>query len=192
MYFTSPSATRGTLNLGGTAGGKLGFSTGALDSISPTAFIEIEANDTLGQRRSINAQVFNHYGTFTNSAFYHRSALKHAKTTLSNVSGATVTATDLIPAGAFLFGVTTRINTGLGAGNGTTGYAVGTAADPNLWGDVAAITAGTASQSADFTAAGAAGLYIAAESVIITAAGGDFDGTGVIEVVAHYMVTEAD
>jgi hypothetical protein len=132
------------------------------------------------------------YGDRASSTNYQRLAIKSAKTTLSAVSGATVTATSLIPDGAFLIGVTTRVNTALGATNGTTGYAVGTAADPNLWGDVATITEGTVSQSADFTNVAASGLYIAAESVLLTAAGGNFDGTGAIEVCAHYINTEAD
>jgi hypothetical protein len=166
-----------------------------LDTASNSGTGDIEASpgsNTQIQRNGTSAQTRHHYATFTSSSNYHRSAITAAKSTLSNVSGATVTATNLIPDGAFLLGVTTRINTELGATNGTTGYAVGTAADPNLWGDVAAITAGTASKSTDFTATGASGLYIAAESVIITAAGGNFDGTGDIEVVAHYMTTEAD
>jgi hypothetical protein len=151
-----------------------------------------DAAATLALRNSTNAQEFRNYGTFTSTSNYQRSGWKQAKATLSAISGATVTATNLIPDGAFLLGVTTRINTGLGATNGTTGYAVGTAADPNLWGDVAAITAGTASGSTSFTATGASGLYIAAESVILTAAGGNFDGTGEIEVIAHYFICEAD
>lgn len=151
-----------------------------------------DAAGALAMRNGTNGQELRWYGTYTSATSYQRSSIKQAKSTLSAVSGATATAANLIPDGAFLIGVTTRINTGLGAGNGTTGYAVGTAADPNLWGDVAAITAGTASKSTDFTATGASGLYIAAESVILTAAGGNFDGTGEIEVIAHYLITEAD
>lgn len=133
------------------------------------------------------------YSTFVSTSSYQRQAIASAKTTLSGVSGATVTATNLIPAGAFVIGVTTRVNAGLGTTGGTTGYAVGDGFDPNLWGDVVGTAAGTASGSSGFTAAGASGtLYAAAQSVVLTAAGGNFDGTGVIEVCAHYMITEAD
>jgi hypothetical protein len=173
--------------------GSIGFSNGTTPSSGTLdTILARDAANTLAHRNGTSAQTVNNYGTFTSTSSYQRSGWKQAKATLSAVSGASVTATNLIPDGAFLLGVTTRINTGLGATNGTTGYAVGTAADPNLWGDVAAITAGTASGSTSFTATGASGLYIAAESVIITAATGNFDGTGEIEVIAHYFICEAD
>jgi hypothetical protein len=146
----------------------------------------------LEQRDGTNAQTFNNYSTYTSATDYQRSAWKQAKSTLSAVSGASVTATTLIPDGAFLIGVTTRINTTLGVTNGTTGYTVGDGTDPDLWGAVVGTAAGTATKSSDFTAVGACGLYTAAQSVVITATGGNFNGTGAIEVVAHYLTTEAD
>lgn len=131
---------------------------------------------------------------------YHRMALTSAKQTLSAVSGATVATTGgLIPAGAFLMGVTTRVNTALGKTNGTTGYSVGTATDPNLWGDVTAVAAGTASkasaitdQSSGYTASDACGLYLTAQDITLTATGGNFDATGAIEISAFYFLAEAD
>lgn len=132
------------------------------------------------------------YATYSSATSYHRAGLKSAKVTKSAVSGATVTCTGLIPAGAFLIGVTTRVNTALGAGGGTTGYTVGDGSDADLWGAAAAVAAGTQTKSSDFTAAGAAKLYTAAQDVVLTAVGGNFNGTGAIEVVAHYLITEAD
>lgn len=127
-------------------------------------------------------------------------ALTCAKQTLSAVSGATVATTGgLIPAGAFLMGVTTRVNTALGTSNGTTGYSVGNGTDANLWGDVTAVAAGTASkasaiasQSSGYTASDACGLYLAAQDVTLTATGGNFDATGAIEISAFYFLAEAD
>lgn len=148
-----------------------------------------DANDTLAQRRSTNAQEFRVYGTYTSASQYHYVAVKTAKTTLTATAGATITATDLIPDGAFLIGVTTRVNT---TATTATGYTVGDGTDADLWGVASSVAAGTATSSADFTAAAACGLYIAAQSVVITATGGNFDGTGAIEVVAHYLTTVAD
>jgi len=141
--------------------------------------------------RPIGADLINYGPEYASNADYQRSVWKQAKATLSAVSGASVTATNLIPAGAFLLGVTTRINTDLGDTNGTTGYTVGDGTDPDLWGSLTATAAGSATGSADYTDAAAAKLYTSAQSVVITAAGGDFDGTGEIEVVAHYMICEA-
>lgn len=116
--------------------------------------------------------------------------IKQATSLLSAVSGATVTATNLIPDGAFVLGVTTRITTTLGVSNGTTGYAVGDSGDPNRWGDIVGTASGTTSNNTNATA-NFTGAYIAADSVIITAAGGNFDGTGAIRVVVLYIDTTA-
>lgn len=138
----------------------------------------------------------NEFGSGANN--WHRSAWRQAKATLSAVNGATATATNLIPAGALLFGVTTRINTALGTSNGTTGYTVGDGTDSDLWGGVTLVISGAATQPGGggsmtgYTATGAVGvMYTTAQSVVITATGGNFNGTGEIEVVAHYMIVEA-
>ena len=70
--------------------------------------------------------------------------------------------------------------------NGTTGYAVGDAGDPNRWGDIVGTIAGTASNNTNATA-NFSGAYLAADSVVITAATGNFDGTGAIRVAVHYL-----
>ena len=159
-----------------------------------------EDNGVLALRYGTNPHSLRVYSTYTSATGYHRMALTCAKQTLSNVSGATVATTGgLIPAGAFLMGVTTRINTALGTGNSTTGYTVGDGSDADLWGSVTAIAAGTASkaapitsQSSGYTANDACGLYLAAQDVTLTATGGNFDGTGAIEVSAFYFLAEAD
>lgn len=165
----------------------------------PDLLLDRDAAGTLAQRNGSNAQTTNLYATYASATSYHRLATTTARTTLSAVSGATVTASALIPAGANLLGVTTRVNTALGTSNGTTGYAVGTAADPNLWGDVTAVAAGTASkaqaiasQSSGYTADDALGFSVSTRDVVITAAGGNFDGTGAIEIAVYYSLAEAD
>jgi hypothetical protein len=123
-----------------------------------------------------------------------RLSMTCAKQTLSAISGATVATTGgLIPKGAYLIGVTSRINTDLGTSNGTTGYKVGNGSDDDLWGVAAAVTGGTQTQSSDYTAGGASGvLYTSAGEVTLTAVGGNFNGTGAIEVSAFYFLCEAD
>ncbi len=105
----------------------------------------------------------------------------------SAVSGASVTCTGLIPAKCKLIGVSTKVTTALGTGNGTTGYAVGTVADPNQWGDIVGTATTTTSCNADATADPTLAWNASAQDVVLTAAGGNFDGTGAIRVVAHYL-----
>ena len=116
--------------------------------------------------------------------------LKTASTLLSAVSGATVTATSLVPDGAFVLGVTTRITTTLGTSNGTTGYNVGDGTDADRWGAITGTAAGTISTNADATA-NFTGAFTAANNVVLTAVGGNFDGTGAIRVTVVYIDTTA-
>lgn len=109
-----------------------------------------------------------------------------AETELTSVSGASVTASSLIPDGAFLLGVTTRITTALGTTNGTTGYNVGDGSDADRFGVASAVTLGTTTDNTSATAA-FTGSFTSANDVVLTAVGGNFDGTGDIRVIAHYI-----
>ena len=90
-----------------------------------------------------------------------------------------------------VIGVTTKITTALGETGGTTGYAVGTAADPNRWGDVSGVATTVSSDNTDHTST-TIQLFTAANNVVLTAAGGNFDGTGVIHVSIQYLIGQAD
>ncbi len=111
----------------------------------------------------------------------------HSGVVTTDVSGATVTLSNIIPQGSFVLGVVTRVNVALGTGSGTTGYALGTPGDANLWGDIVGTSVGTSSNHEDFTAAGAVAFYPTTEDIVLTAAGGSFNGTGDIRVVISYM-----
>jgi hypothetical protein len=150
-----------------------------------------DANDTLAQRRDGNAQVFNHYGSWTSASRYSRLAIKHATTTVTAAAGATVTATSLIPAKANVLGVNTIVTTALGTGSGTTGYTVGDGTDADRWGAVTGTAIGTDTDGNDATA-DPTGWFTAANNIVITAAGGNFDGTGAIFIDVTYTITEAD
>jgi parallel beta-helix repeat protein len=138
--------------------------------------------------REAGVDFINNGPEYTSSTNYQRSVWKQNKAILTAMSGATVTATDLIPDGALLLGVTARINTTV---TGATGFTIGDTADPDLWGAVVGVAAGKATTAAGFTAANAAGVfYPAAGSVTLTATGGTFTA-GEVELVAHYMTCEA-
>jgi parallel beta-helix repeat protein len=140
--------------------------------------------------RPLDADLANYGIDGYTAANYHRSVWRQRKAVLTATVGATLTATGLIPDGALLFGVTTRINTALGVTGAVKGYTVGTAADPDLWGSLTGTNTTKSTSSKDFTDAAASTLYTAAGDVVITATGGTFDGTGEIEVIAHYMICE--
>lgn len=186
---------------GGTAGLRV-RSNGVMQIAGPLAFASViggtedlfferDAANTKAQRNGTAAQVANHYDTWASATDYHRVALKTARATLSGVTGASVTATNLIPDGAIPVGVTTKVTTGLGTGSGTTGYTVGDGTDVDRWGAVVGTASGTSSDNRDWTAT-TVQAFTAANNVVITASGGNFDGTGVIYVSVQYLIGECD
>lgn len=101
-----------------------------------------------------------------------------------DADGATHTFSNLIPAGCFLLGVGTRITETI---VGATTVEIGDGSDPNLWGASADVLINTTTDYTDYTAAGAVGtLYIAAQSVVVTAVGGAADfSDGTMRIVVH-------
>ena len=108
--------------------------------------------------------------------------LKTVSVLKSGLSGASVTATNLIPAGCFLLGVTVRVTTAI---TGATSFSIGDGSDADRWGATIAVAAGTTTTIANFTANGF-GQFTAANNVVLTANGGDF-ATGAVRVTAHYL-----
>jgi hypothetical protein len=182
----------GALGAGLTSSGVLWFGSGTSGLYSTRdVVLARDAAGTLAQRNGTNAQKTNIYDTFTSSTDYHRVTIATARATLSNVSGASVTATGLIPAGAVVMGVTSKVTTALGTANGTTGYKIGTGADDDRWGAITGTAAGTTSDNRNWTA-GTIECFPSATDVIVTATGGNFNGTGVIYLSVQYMAGEAD
>ncbi len=118
------------------------------------------------------------------------SSIKSAIATVNSVAAATLTATGLIPAGSFLIGLTARITTSFGTSTGLTDFDVGDGTDVDRWANSLGITAGTTMDISDGTAA-TQGSFNAANDVVLTAVGGNFDATGVIELIAHYITLTA-
>lgn len=150
-----------------------------------------DTSNTIGQKNGTSSQTLNHYGTEISASRYSRLAIKHSVSTLASVNGASVTATSLIPAKANVLGVNTVVTVSLGTGGGTTGYTVGDGSDADRWGAVTGTAAGTDTDGNDATA-DPTGWFTAANNVVITAAGGNFNGTGSILIDVSYTITEAD
>jgi len=108
---------------------------------------------------------------------------KTATQELTTLSGATVTATGLIPDGAVDPIVTTRVTAE--PGGSVTHYTVGDGTDPDLWGATAAKTVGTTTGPVDYTAQPNR-VQIGAGNVVLTAVGASFNGTGAIRVTVQY------
>jgi hypothetical protein len=145
------------------------------------------AANILAQRNGTAAQTFRLYSTFTASDNFQRLETTSAITTLSALSGATVTATALIPDGAVVVGVTTRVSTLI---TGATGYQVGTSSDADRWGDITGTAVGTTSDNTNWTS-GTVECFTAATDVVITANGSNFTA-GAIVVTVHYLIGRAD
>lgn len=133
------------------------------------------------------------YGKKTSDTAYQRMGLYATAVQSLTTTGASVSTTTLIiPKYSQLIGVTTRVMTALGTTNGTTGYLIGDGTDADLWGAMTGTAIGTSSDAANYTALNALGPSSVDRTVTLTAAGGDFDGTGVIDVCAFYLRAEAD
>lgn len=177
------------------------FSLGSAYSLSwgsgidPTGtrdtFMFRDAANTVALRNGTNAQTQNWYDTYASSTDYHRVAIKTARATLASVSGATVTATGIIPDGAVVVGVTTKVTVSLGTGGGTTGYNVGDGSDADRWGAITGTAAGTSSDNTNWTA-GTIQAFTSASDIVITAVGGNFNGTGTIYVSVQYLIGQCD
>ncbi len=148
--------------------------------------------NTLAQRNTTNAQESRLYGSYSSATAYQRLTGKTLRQAITAASGATLVSTITVPKFSHLIGVTTRVTTALGTSNGTTGYQVGDGTDPDLWGAVTDTAQGTTSDRRDFTAVAALGPNESDRTITLTAVGGNFDGTGVIEVCAFYLAAEAD
>ena len=115
--------------------------------------------------------------------------IRTASEILSVGSGATVTASNLIPDGVFVIGLTTIIIEELGGS--VTGFGVGDGSDPNRWGDQSATAKNSITENRHWTAGGN-DHSIAAGDVVLTAATANFNGTGKVRVGVSYMIGESD
>ena len=135
------------------------------------------------------------YGSILASTTILRVGTKGAVTTqtgseetLSCAGGgsATLVTSGLIPDGAFLIGITTRITTAL---TGSTGFSTGDGSDVDLYGVQAAATQGSTTKNSDATA-NWANPQLSAGEVTLTFAGGNCTA-GAILVNAHYFTVTA-
>lgn len=113
-------------------------------------------------------------------------SIKHVEVSVNTSAGATVTASNLIPAASLVIGVTARVTTVI---TGPASWQIGDGTTANKWGNALALTAGTTTSIANFLAAAASPTYyLAATNVVLTAVGGGgaFTG-GAVRLTVHYI-----
>lgn len=108
--------------------------------------------------------------------------MQHATAVVSAMSGATVTAASLIPAGSVVIGVTVRVTTLI---EGAASFTIGDGTDADRWGTGIAVAAGTTTTGADSTITSVP-IYAAATSVVLTATGSNFTA-GAVRITVHYI-----
>jgi hypothetical protein len=135
----------------------------------------------IGNTSTTQARLFG--GTFLSTGANGQSTqLGQSTTLLSGLTGATVTATNLIPANSILLGVTARVTTAI---TGATTFDIGDGTTANRFGDDVAIALNTTSQNVIAPA-----LIAAATNVVLTANGSNFTG-GAVRLTAHFMTLVA-
>jgi hypothetical protein len=120
------------------------------------------------------------YGQDANNGY--GSTYRHSVSlAVSGLSGATATATNIIPAGCEIIGVTVEVTTLI---QGATSFSVGDGTDVDRWGSGIAVSAGTFTNSANYNISSPV-YYASATSVVLTAAGSNFTA-GAVNVTVHY------
>lgn len=126
------------------------------------------------------------YAEYTNvGKTYKRGGIRTA-TVAVTTNAVTNTATGLIPAGAIVFGVATRVTTAI---VGATSYSVGDGVDIDRWGAGIPWNNNSLSDNSDWTVA-SIGVFPNGNDVVITAAGGT-PTSGVVNISVFYLTAEA-
>jgi hypothetical protein len=110
-------------------------------------------------------------------------SLKSVSATVPGAAAATITASNLIPAGSFVVGITGRVETTFGGA--VVSMNIGDGSDADRWGAAVATAGDTTWDLSDATAA-AGGWFTTATSVVFT---GDvaFEASGSLDVIVHYF-----
>ena len=102
------------------------------------------------------------------------------------MSGATITASSLIPAGSIVLSVDVRVTTLI---TGATTFDIGDGSDVDRWGKDIAVAANTTTDLTDLTGTSGAiflPIFTAANDVVLTGVGGSFTA-GAVRITVHYL-----
>jgi hypothetical protein len=127
-------------------------------------------------------------GTFkVSGANAQTTNIQQSTVVVTTTAAATATATNLIPAGSMVVGVTCRNTTAVTGDAGFTGYSIGDGSDVDRWGANVNPAINETTDLTDCTITSPA-IYAAATSVVLTQIGGSrFDADKTIRVTVHYL-----
>lgn len=112
--------------------------------------------------------------------------VKMVTTEITGMSGATATASELIPAGSLVIGVACRVTTEI---TGATTFTIGDGSNAEAFGTGIALAAGTTTTLADWVMT-TAPVYASATSIVLTATGSNFTA-GAVRVTVWYITLTA-
>ncbi len=113
-----------------------------------------------------------------------------ATATINGAAAATISATNLIPAGSLLMGVTVRVLTTF-SNTSLTSQTIGDGTTADLFGTGIALTAGTTTTYANQKTTFTPKIYQSAASVVFTGTGASYAANGSVEVVIYYYALTA-
>jgi hypothetical protein len=114
--------------------------------------------------------------------------IRQATAVVTTTAAATATATNLIPAGAFVIGVTTRVTTAVTGDAGFTGINIGDGTDADMFGANVSPLVNATTGLTNSTITAPVINTSAAKSVVLTQVGGStFVAGGVVRVTVHYF-----
>ena len=111
--------------------------------------------------------------------------IREVESTVVGAAAATVSASNLIPAGSTCLGVTVEV-TSTFSNASLTSMNIGDGTDADRWGAAIALVAGTKTTQANFTAGGAI-FYAANTSVVLTGVVANFAANGIAKVKAYLL-----
>lgn len=110
---------------------------------------------------------------------------------LATTSGATVTTTGLIPAGAVVLGHSLRVTTAVTTSSATNTFDSGDSGDADRYGAAIAGAGGTTADESDYTADPAGTWSASGREIILDAAGAETFTAGAVRVTVFYLLTTA-
>lgn len=108
-----------------------------------------------------------------------------AQATVVGAAAATISASNIIPAGSLVLGVTVKV-TSTFSNTSLTSFTIGDGSDADRWGATIALTAGTQTTGANFTGTQPA-FFASATSVVLTGTGANFAANGEAIVRVFYI-----
>jgi hypothetical protein len=164
---------------GASAPGLIEFSTTPSGSTTQLVRLTIDNAGVV----SVGADVTGTGAVAIGEEFGTLATVKHVEIEVTGMSGASVTASSLIPAGVLVLGVSTRVTTAV---TGASDFDIGDGVDVDRWGAGVAIGAGSTTDGTDFTDNTVSWTTASAGDVVLTANGSNFL-TGAVRIVVTYM-----